>query len=178
MHRKKCIFAYVSAFAGVFLLLSFVAESQSSSALSFGSDNYYLTLGENRLIPFTVRNIQAAPDNMTIRLHGYYTASFDYSCGSGCYISNDKRRLRIRDINPDEGRTYFFRIVPSSPGTEQLEFNVTIDSDPNLYEIYTMDITTGYPVFFPGLGTWGIVFMLLAAGLVFMFYGKMPGKKG
>jgi hypothetical protein len=159
-------------------MLSFLAESQSPSRLSFGSDSYYLTLGENRLIPFTARNTEAAPDNMTIRLHGYDTASFDYSCGSGCYISSGNRKLSIRDINPDEGRTYFFRLIPSSPGTEHLEFNVTIDSDPDFYEIYTIDITTGYPVFFPGLGMWGIAFMLLAAGLVFMSYGKMPGKKG
>jgi hypothetical protein len=140
---------------------------------NFGCASLHIYLGENKLIPVIARNIHDQVDNITLNLTGFPLAGFDYNCEpSGCVISGDERGMDVLNVNPYEERTYYARVMSSEPGKESLTLNASSSTDPALDDSHSITIMTTYPAYFPGIGPWAIVLLLVFAGLA---YGALSG---
>jgi hypothetical protein len=137
---------------------------------NFGSSYYYIILGETKLVPVLVRNIQEAPDDITLNLtsSNYQFAWFEYLCEPGeCVIGGDKKNMDVLNVNPYEERTYYVRLLSSEPGEYALHLNATSAIDPTLEDNHTLTLEMGYPIYFPGMGPFSIVLLVILAGLIF-----------
>ena len=144
--------------------------------VNFGSMGYFLSLGESRLIPVFVRNIQNFQDNITLNLTGTDTFSrFDFNCEEGhCQISLDRRNMEVYNMNPYEERVYYVRLISAEPGEYELNLTATSLMVPDLEDSDLAVIKTSYPVFFPGLEEWSIVLLLALAGISYGFLSRKP----
>jgi hypothetical protein len=135
---------------------------------NFASAGCHIYLGESRLVPVMVRNIQDQADNITLNLTGYPFAEFEYECDpSDCIISTVTRGMAALNVNPYEERTYYVRVMSSEPGEYSLTLNASSYIDPLLYDSHTIDIKLNYPSYFPGLEPWATLLLLVVAGLVY-----------
>jgi hypothetical protein len=135
---------------------------------NFGSSFYHIVLGETALMPILVRNIQNSPDDVAVNLTGYQFAWFEHECEpSECTISGDRRGLEALGLNPYEERTYHVRIMSSEPGEYTLYLNASSSIDPGLMDNHSLSINVGYPVYFPGLGPWAVILLLVLAGFLY-----------
>jgi hypothetical protein len=140
---------------------------------NFASSSYYIILGETKLVPVLVRNIQESPDDITLNLTNYRFAWFEYLCEpQECVIGGDKRDMDVLNVNPYEERTYYVRLLSSEPGSYALHLNATSALDPTLEDNHTLSLVMGYPVYFPGLGTWSIILLLILSGLIYSWISR------
>lgn len=142
---------------------------------NFASSSYYIILGETKLVPVLVRNIQESPDDITLNLtsSNYQFAWFDYLCEPNeCILGSDKKDMDVLNVNPYEERTYYVRLLSSEPGEYALHLNATSALDITLEDNHTLSLEMGYPVYFPGLGTWSIILLLILSGLIYSWVSR------
>ncbi len=149
--------------------------SVSHPLANFGSASCYIALGDSKLVPVMVRNVQNQADNVTINLTGYPFAEFKYECDpSECVISDETRGMVALNVNPYEERTYYVRVLSSEPGEDTLDLAASSSLEPGLNDTHTISIRSSYPVYFPGIGPWAIVLLLVMAGFA---YGALSRDK-
>lgn len=156
--------------AAALVMGAMLAGARAQEPLAeFGISSYYLTLGDTGLAPVTVRNPQASPKDIVLNLSGYPDAHFEYSCfPSECAISSSERDMDVFNMEPDEERTYYVKLVSAGIGDHSLvlESNTTSGS---MSCSDTMSIRIGEPVTFPGLGAWAaLAIVMLSCILVFL----------
>jgi len=135
---------------------------------NFGSTSLHIYLGDTRLVPLMVRNVQDQVDNITINLTGYPFAEFEYNCDpSDCIISTETESMVALNVNPYDERRYYVRVMSSEPGEDILNLTAKSLINPLLNDSHSITIRTSYPAYFPGLGTWAIVLLLVIAGFVY-----------
>lgn len=140
--------------------------SVSHPLANFGNPSYYITMGESALVPVYVRNIQDSVDNIVVNLtaSSYPHARFEHECDpSECTLSPDKRRIEVLSVNPNEERIYNVRVLSGELGEYTLGLEATSAVNTSLTDSHSTSITMGYPVEFPGLGSWAIVLLLVLA---------------
>jgi len=134
----------------------------SHPLFSLGLSYMYISVGESRLLPLYTMNILDVPDNVTMEIDGYPYAKFDTRCTPDtCTLSADKRSITILNLNPYEQRLVHVRIGSTQPNTYSVQINATSEVEPSNVDSNTFTIDIGYPVYFPGLGEWGILMIII-----------------
>jgi hypothetical protein len=136
---------------------------------NFGTRSVFLALGESRLIPVMVRNLQNQQDDIILNISGTDTFSrFEFSCDPDrCVISPDGRSMTVLNMNTFEERIYYVRLLSSQPAEYYLELDARSSVDIGLTDFHHLNMTTSYPIYFPGIEPWAMIVLLILAGLSF-----------
>jgi hypothetical protein len=144
---------------------------------NFGERNVFLELGSTKLVPVAVRNIQDETDNVTLNLTGTDTFSkFYFDCqANSCSMDPDGRSMTVLNLNPFSERIYYVRLISSQPDDYYLELSSRSSADLSVTDYHVLNITTSYPVYFPGMEPWAMLLLLVLAGFSFGLVSNRTG---
>ncbi|MCK4714162.1 MAG: hypothetical protein KAT35_01190, partial [Candidatus Aenigmarchaeota archaeon] len=143
---------------------------------NFGISSLYLTMGDTFLVPVIVRNMQALPDTINLSLSEYEHVAFEHDCNPyDCIMGSNRRELSVLNVSPYDERTYYIRVLSSERGEYYPTVSAKSELDPSIEDAHALTLTTGYPVYFPGLSDLAVAFLIIASALVmFIASRKSP----
>ena len=131
---------------------------------NFIGKTVHISLGTSQFAKIQLRNIQPYPDNITVSLSDYEPAFFADT--QEAEISENKRQLKA-ELNPMEEKTFYIRILSSTPNTYYLNLQATSERDPDLTDTDSIKILITYPESFPGLDNFSALLLVLLSVIIF-----------